>query len=141
MLEPFLLPLLAKIRRELSRLIFMGLLFTCGLSAWAVCGSGGCDAGLRVAFFAILDRAGEYVWPGLALAYLAEFTGGIVAMTIGLALDWLKDRREKRRADAYAEGYAEATALYREKLLRAGIDPDTGERLPHFHYGNGQTEM
>ncbi len=64
-------------------------------------------------------------------------------MTIGLAWDWWKQRPEKAaakaRAEAYAAAYAEAGAMYREKLLRAGIDPDTGERLPHFNNGTGAT--
>ena len=100
-------------------------------------------------------------------------------MTIGLALDWLKERRERRKAELYAEGRAlaiseiraeraearaekaEAIANLRAKnaevlaaarsenaevrvalaesrqrnlelqnrMLRAGIDPDTGQPL------------
>ena len=49
------------------------------------------------------------------------------------------NRPEKAAAKARAEAYAEAGAMYREKLLRAGIDPDTGERLPHFNNGTGAT--
>ena len=74
-------------------------------------------------------------------------------MTIGLAIDWWKDRHAKAaaateaavaeaaaaaRAEARAEeeaAYRDREAAYREKLLRAGIDPDTGERLPHFNNG------
>ena len=78
-------------------------------------------------------------------------------MTIGLALDWLKERRERRQAEFYAEGraiaiseiraeraearleLAEARQRYLElqnRMLRAGIDPDTGQRLPHYRNGN-----
>ena len=79
-------------------------------------------------------------------------------MTIGLALDWLKERRERRKAELYAEGYIEGVALVRaeraearlelaearqrnleleNRMLRAGIDPDTGQPLPHYRNGNG----
>jgi hypothetical protein len=139
MLEPILLPLFAKIRREVSRLVFIGLLFTYGLSAWAVCGAGGCKAGLQTTIFVILDQTRQHLWSGMATAYLVEFSGGIAGMTIGLAWDWWKQRPEKAAAKARAEAYAEAGAMYREKLLRAGIDPDTGERLPHFNNGTGAT--
>lgn len=72
-------------------------------------------------------------------------------MTIGLAWDWWKERpakaAAKAKAEAYAEAYAEAqvefqtqAAAYRERLLRNGIDPDTGERLPNFSNGANATE-
>ena len=96
-------------------------------------------------------------------------------MTIGLALDWLKERRERRKAEFYAEGRALAISEIRaeraesraekaeslanlraenavalaaarlelaeahlrflelqNRMLRAGIDPDTGQPLPHY---------
>lgn len=202
MLEPFLLPLLAKIRRELSRLIFVGLLFAYGLAALVVCDTGGCAAGLRPAVIAIMGETRAYLWQGVALSFIVEFAGGFVAMTIGLALDWLKERRaarEKALAEAHAEmeaaraeqeaaraereaamvnlraqnaeaiaaaraekaeAIAEARAQSAEtraqlaesrtqlaesiqrnlelqnRMLRAGIDPDTGQRLPHFANAN-----
>lgn len=179
MLEPFLLPLLAKIRRELSRLIFIGLLFAYGLSALTVCGAGGCNAGAIPALTAIMGETRPYLWQGIALSFIVEFAGGIVSMTIGLALDWLKERRERRNAELYAEEQAgvvaevrlvkaearaekaEALAALRaenaealvasrielaearqrnleleNRMLRAGIDPDTGLPLPHFANGN-----
>ena len=146
MLEPILLPLFAKIRREVSRLVFIGLLFTYGLSAWAVCGAGGCKAGLQTTIFVILDQTRQHLWSGMATAYLVEFSGGIAGMTIGLAWDWWKQRpqkaAEKARTEAYAEAHAEAKLremVLREMMLRAGIDPDTGERLPHFNNGTGAT--
>ena len=83
-------------------------------------------------------------------------------MTIGLAWDWWKERPAKAAAKAkveayaaaYATAYAEAqvefqtqaaefqtqAAAYRERLLRNGIDPDTGERLPNFSNGANATE-
>jgi len=72
-------------------------------------------------------------------------------MTIGLAWDWWKERPAKAAAKAYAEAYADAyadaraafqtqAAAYRERLLRNGIDPDTGERLPNFSNGANGTE-
>ena len=186
MLEPLLLPLLAKIRRELSRLVFVGLLFAYGLAALAVCDAGGCAGGLLPAVIAIMGETRAYLWQGIALSFIVEFAGGFVAMTIGLALDWLKARRaaqaeafDKARAEqaealdkAYAErtdarvekaealanlraekaeAIAEARAQNAEvrmqlqlaeaqqrnlelqnRMLRAGIDPDTGQRLPNF---------
>ena len=68
-------------------------------------------------------------------------------MTIGLAWDWWKERPVKAAAKARAEAQAEAQAAaqaaraeaqaeiqaLRERMLRIGIDPDTGERLPHFN--------
>ena len=71
-------------------------------------------------------------------------------MTIGLALDWLKERRERRKAELYAEGRAIAISEIRlelaeahlrflelqNRMLRAGIDPDTGQPLPHYRNGN-----
>lgn len=142
MLEPILLPLLATIRRELSRLIFLGLLFTYALSAWEVCGAGGCSGGLQPAIFAIIEQTSARLWPGMALAFMVEFTGGIIAMTIGLAWDWWKKRPEKAAEQARAE--VEAAFRHREMLLRAGIDPDTGESLAHFnganHTPNGNPE-
>lgn len=160
MLEPFLLPLLAKIRRELSRLIFIGLLFAYGLSALTVCGAGGCTAGIIPAITAIMGETRPYFWQGIALSFIVEFAGGFVAMTIGLAIDWLKKRHERWRAEGHAEGFAEARAEQDEvrlenatvrvelaearqrnlelqnRMLRAGIDPDTGLPLPHFANGN-----
>lgn len=140
MLEPLILPLLARIRRELSRLIFLGLLFTYGLAALEVCGAGDCAAGLQTAVPATLGEVRGYLWHGMALAFIVEFAGGIVAMTIGLAWDWWKERpvkaAAKARAEAQAEARAEAQAeiqALRERMLRIGIDPDTGERLPHFN--------
>ena len=63
-----------------------------------------------------------------------------------LAWDWWKQRpqkaAEKARTEAYAEAYAEAKLremVLREMMLRAGIDPDTGEPLPPFNNGNGTT--
>lgn len=166
MLEPFLLPLLAKIRRELSRLIFVGLLFAYGLAALAVCAAGGCNAGVLSASIAIMGEVRAYLWQGVALSFIVEFAGGFVAMTIGLALDWLKERRaaraealEKARtevAEARVEN-AEALANVRaenaevriqlaeaqqrnlemqNRMLRAGIDPDTGRPLPRFANGS-----
>ena len=147
MLEPLILPLLARIRRELSRLIFLGLLFTYGLAALEVCGAGDCAAGLQTAVPATLGEVRGYLWHGMALAFIVEFAGGIVAMTIGLAWDWWKERPVKAAAKARAEAQAEAQAeartaqaaaqaeiqVLRERMLRIGIDPDTGERLPHFN--------
>lgn len=140
MLEPLILPLLARIRRELSRLIFLGLLFSYGLAALEVCGAGDCAAGLQTAVPATLGEVRGYLWHGMALAFIVEFAGGIVAMTIGLAWDWWKERpvkaAAKARAEAQAEARAEAQAeiqALRERMLRIGIDPDTGERLPHFN--------
>ena len=168
MLEPLILPLLARIRRELSRLIFLGLLFSYGLAALEVCGAGDCAAGLQTAVPATLGEVRGYLWHGMALAFIVEFAGGIVAMTIGLAWDWWKERpmkaAAKARAEAQAEAQAEARAAQaaaqvaqaeaqvaqaeaqvaqaeaqaeiqalRERMLRIGIDPDTGERLPHFN--------
>ena len=140
MLEPLILPLLARIRRELSRLIFLGLLLTYGLAALEVCGAGDCAAGLQTAVPATLGEVRGYLWHGMALAFIVEFAGGIVAMTIGLAWDWWKERpvkaAAKARAEAQAEARAEAQAeiqVLRERMLRIGIDPDTGERLPHFN--------
>lgn len=140
MLEPLILPLLARIRRELSRLIFLGLLFSYGLAALEICGAGDCAAGLQTAVPATLGEVRGYLWHGMALAFIVEFAGGIVAMTIGLAWDWWKERpvkaaakaRAEARAEAQAEAQAEIQAL-RERMLRIGIDPDTGERLPHFN--------
>lgn len=151
MLEPLILPLLARIRRELSRLIFLGLLLTYGLAALEVCGAGDCAAGLQTAVPATLGEVRGYLWHGMALAFIVEFAGGIVAMTIGLAWDWWKERSVKAAAKARAEAQAEARAearaaqaearaeaqaeiqALRERMLRIGIDPDTGERLPHFN--------
>ena len=143
--------MLAKIRRELSRLIFPGLMLTYGLAALAVCGAGNCDDGLQTAVPAILDEMRGYLWHGMAPAYAVEFAGGIVGMTIGLAWDWWKQRPVKAAAKARAEALAEARAdarveapaeirELRERMLRIGIDPDTGARLPHFNSGpaNGQ---
>ena len=75
-------------------------------------------------------------------------------MTIGLAWDWWKERPAKAAAKAKAEAYAEAlaefqtqaaefqtqAAAYRERLLRNGIDPDTGERLSNFNNGANATD-
>ena len=154
MLEPLILPLLARIRRELSRLIFLGLLFSYGLAALEVCGAGDCAAGLQTAVPATLGEVRGYLWHGMALAFIVEFAGGIIAMTIGLAWDWWKERPVKAAAKARAEAQAEAQAAaqvaqaaaqvaqaeaqaeiqtLRERMLRIGIDPDTGERLPHFN--------
>ena len=158
MLEPLILPLLARIRRELSRLIFLGLLLTYGLAALEVCSAGDCAAGLQTAVPATLGEVRGYLWHGMALAFIVEFAGGIVAMTIGLAWDWWKERPVKAAAKARAEAQAEARAAQaaaqaearaaqaeaqataqaeiralRERMLRIGIDPDTGERLPHFN--------
>ena len=158
MLEPLILPLLARIRRELSRLIFLGLLFSYGLAALEVCGAGDCAAGLQTAVPATLGEVRGYLWHGMALAFIVEFAGGIVAMTIGLAWDWWKERPVKAAAKARAEAQAEAQAAaqvaqaqaaaqaeiqaLRERMLRIGIDPDTGERLPHFNNAaaNGPAE-
>ena len=153
MLEPILLQLLATIRRELSRLIFLGLLFTYALAAWEVCGAGACSGGLQPAIFAIIDQTSARLWPGMALAFMVEFTGGIIAMTIGLAWDWWKQRPEKAAEQARAEAVKaaeqartelETTFRHREMLLRAGIDPDTGEPLTHYnganHAPNGNPE-
>ena len=110
-------------------------------------------------------------------------------MTIGLALDWLKERRERRNAELYAVEQAEmisetrlakaearaekAEALanlraenaeslaaarsenaviraelaesrqrnleLQNRMIRAGIDPDTGRPLSHFANGNPST--
>lgn len=186
MLEPFLLPLLAKIRRELSRLIFVGLLFAYGLAALAVCGEGGCNAGALPASIALMGEVRAYLWQGVALSFIVEFAGGFVAMTIGLAIDWLKARRARLDAQAYADDQAEMRSEIRaeraearaekaealanlraenaeaiataraesaevhirlaeaqqrnlemqNRMLRAGIDPDTGRPLPHFANGS-----
>ena len=164
MLEPFLLPLLAKIRRELSRLIFVGLLFAYGLSALSVCSGNGCQAGIIPAIIAIMGETRAYLWQGIALSFIVETTGGFVAMTIGLAIDWLKERHKRWRAEGHAEGHAEGLAEGRaenaavlienatvrlelsesrqrnlemqNRMLRAGIDPDTGQPLPHYRNGS-----
>ena len=179
MLEPFLLPLLAKIRRELSRLIFVGLLFAYGLSALAVCSGNGCPAGIIPAIIAIMGETRAYLWQGIALSFIVETTGGFLSMTIGLALDWLKERRERRQAELDAENHAEVVSEIRaeraearaekaealanlraenaealaaaraelaesrqrnlelqNRMLRAGIDPDTGLPLPHYANGS-----
>lgn len=146
MLEPFLLPLLAKIRRELSRLIFVGLLFAYGLSALAVCSGNGCPAGIIPAIIAIMGETRAYLWQGIALSFIVETTGGFVAMTIGLAIDWLKARHQRWRAEGHAEGVAETQAELaaahqrnlelQNRMLRAGLDPDTGLPLPHYRNGN-----
>ncbi len=116
MIEPLLLPLLAKLRRELSRLIFLGLLCAYGLTALAVCGGEACDAGVRVTFLVILDQMRPYLWQGMVIAYLAEFSGGILAMTIGLAWDWWKERPQKAAAKAAAEATKQERAAAQEKL-------------------------
>ena len=116
MIEPLLLPLLAKLRRELSRLIFLGLLCAYGLTALAVCGGEACDAGVRVTFLVILDQMRPYLWQGMVIAYLAEFSGGILAMTIGLAWDWWKERPQKAAAKAVAEATKQERAAAQEKL-------------------------
>ena len=116
MIEPLLLPLLAKLRRELSRLIFLGLLCAYGLTALAVCGGEGCDAGVRVTFLVILDQMRPYLWQGMVIAYLVEFSGGILAMTIGLAWDWWKERPQKAAAKAAAEATKQERAAAQEKL-------------------------
>jgi hypothetical protein len=141
-----LLPLLGVVRRELTRLIFLGLVFTYTLAALVECGYGGCVNGLPKTIIAMLERAPKLFWQGMASAYLVEFTGGFAGMTIGLAWDWWKQRpqkaAEKARTEAYAEAYAEAKLremVLREMMLRAGIDPDTGEPLPPFNNGNGTT--
>lgn len=103
MVDPSVFPLLALLRRELSRLVFLGLLFAYALAALAVCGGGGCHAGARVAFLAILDGTRPYLWQGMAMAFLVEFAGGFLAMTIGLAWDWWKQRPAKAAAKAVAE--------------------------------------
>ena len=95
--------MLALLRRELSRLVFLGLLFAYPLAALAVCGDGGCHAGARIAFLTILDQTRPYLWQGMAMAFLVEFTGGFLAMTIGLAWDCWKKRPEKAAAKAVAE--------------------------------------
>ena len=171
MIDPSIVIILAKARRELTRLLALGLLITYGLAALAACGAGNCNAGLQAAIVATLEHARPFLWQGIALAFLLEFTGGLFFMTIGLAIDWWKDRHAKAaaaaeaavaeaaqaaaseaRAEARAEeeaayrdreavyrdreaAYRDREAAYREKLLRAGIDPDTGERLPHFNNG------
>ena len=109
MIEPLLLPLLAKLRRELSRLIFLGLLCAYGLTALAVCGGEACDAGVRVTFLVILDQMRPYLWQGMVIAYLAEFSGGILAMTIGLAWDWWKERPQKAAAKSRRGGHQTGT--------------------------------
>jgi len=116
MIEPLLLPLLAKLRRELSRLIFLGLLCAYGLTALAVCSGESCDAGVRVTFLVILDQMRPYLWQGMVIAYLAEFSGGILAMTIGLAWDWWKERPQKAAAKAAAEATKQERAAAQEKL-------------------------
>ena len=186
MLEPFLLPLLAKIRRELSRLIFVGLLFAYGLSALAVCNGNGCQAGIIPAIIAIMGETRAYLWQGIALSFIVEFAGGFLSMTIGMALDWLKERRERRKSELDAENHAEVVSEIRaeraearaekaealanlraenaeslaaarsenaevrvalaesrqrnlelqNRMLRAGIDPDTGLPLPHYANGS-----
>ena len=103
MVDPSVFPMLALLRRELSRLVFLGLLFAYALAALAVCGDGGCHAGVRIAFLTILDQTRPYLWQGMAMAFLVEFTGGFLAMTIGLAWDWWKKRPEKAAAKAVAE--------------------------------------
>ena len=105
MLDPSVFPLLALLRRELSRLVFLGLLFAYALAALAVCGQGdgGCAAGARATFLAILDETRPYLWQGLAMAFLVESAGGFLTMTIGLAWDWWKQRPEKAAAKAVAE--------------------------------------
>ena len=105
MLDPSVFPLLALLRRELSRLVFLGLLFAYALAALAVCGDGdgGCAAGARAAFLAILDETRPYLWQGMAMAFLVESAGGFLTMTIGLAWDWWKQRPEKAAAKAVAE--------------------------------------
>ena len=153
MIDPSIVIILAKARRELTRLLALGLLITYGLAALAACGAGNCNAGLQATIVATLEHARPFLWQGIALAFLLEFTGGLFFMTIGLAIDWWKDRHAKAaaateaavaeaaaaaRAEARAEeeaAYRDREAAYREKLLRAGIDPDTGERLPHFNNG------
>lgn len=165
MIEVILLPVLAKIRRELSRLIFLGLLCTYGLTAWAVCGAGGCDSGFHPALLLALERAQGHLWHGMAVAYLLEFTGGLATMTIGLAWDWWRQRPAKAAEKAAATAQAEAQAALREKelellakdleyrtrvvsaqeqalafrtmLVNNGINPDTGERMPDVNNGNG----
>ena len=103
MVDPSVFPLLALLRRELSRLVFLGLLFAYALAALAVCGGGGCHAGARASFLAILDETRPYLWQGMAMAFLVEFAGGFLAMTIGLAWDWWKNRPAKAAAKAVAE--------------------------------------
>ena len=91
-----------------------------------------------------------YLWQGIALSFIVEFAGGFVAVVIGLARYWLKERRTKLDAQSYAARQAEVRSKIRaemaasqqrnlemqNRMLRAGIDPDTGQPLPHFANGN-----
>lgn len=137
MLDPSVFPLLALLRRELSRLVFLGLLFAYALAALAVCGDGGggCAAGARAAFLAILDETRPYLWQGLAMAFLVESSGGFLTMTIGLAWDWWKQRPEKAAAKAVAEvtkkeraAAQQATAQAVQQAVHEAIQEERQER-------------